>query len=359
MAENQDGQEKTENASGKKLTEARDRGQISKSVDVTTAAVILFGGMTLFTLGGGIISDYKSFMSDMLHNSYAITLTEHNVPYYFSELTLLLAKLLLPLLGVITAIILAAEISQVGFHFATKKFTEGMRWGQIFNPMPGIKRVFFSSHSYFELLKSILKLSLIGLVVWNALSGKEEKLLDLAGKPFLEFAAFMKDIAFELFWKVGLAYIVIAAGDLFYQKWKYKQDMKMTKREVKDESKQSEGDPQVKSRIRGLMRARFKAILAKNVPKADVIVTNPTHFAVAIAYKAGEMSAPKVVAKGADFLALKIREIAAAHGIPIVEEPPLARALYAGCDIDREIPEEHFRAVAKILAYVYGLKKGA
>ncbi len=250
----------------------------------------------------------------------------------------------------------SADIAQVGFHFAGKKFTEGLKWKQIFNPFSGIKRILFSSYSIVELIKSFAKLGLLGLLIYQILYKKDKELVGLLERPFVDVANFMISVAFELIWKVGLAYAMIALGDYFYQKWKFKQDMKMTKTELKDETKQAEGDPLMKSKIRTLMRGRIRQMMLKNVKTADVIITNPTHFAVALSYKAGAMHAPKVVAKGLDFLALKIREIAKENDIPIVEDPPLARAIYFNVDFEQEIPDSLFKAVAQVLAYVYTLK---
>ena len=181
--------------------------------------------------------------------------------------------------------------------------------------------------------------------------------MGISSKPYQEIGAFMVSITTELLWKIGLAYLAIALGDYYFQKWKFNEDQKMTKREVKDESKQSEGDPQIKQRIRALGRQRLKKIMLMRTKQADVVITNPTHYAVALAYKPESMSAPLVLAKGSDYLALKMREIAKDNKVPIVENPPLARALYAACEPDQEIPEKLFKAVAEVLAYIYRLKK--
>jgi flagellar biosynthetic protein FlhB len=167
----------------------------------------------------------------------------------------------------------------------------------------------------------------------------------------------MASISIELVIKVGVVYIVIAVSDALFQKWQHKEDLKMTKQEVKDENKQSEGDPMVKARMRQIMRSKIRSAMMKSTAEADVVITNPTHYAVALKYEMGQMTAPKVVAKGADFLAARIREIATDNNVPIVEEPPLARAIYFNVEVDDEIPENLFKAVAQILAYIYNLKK--
>lgn len=357
MAENKEGQEKTDSASAKKLRDAREKGQVSKSSDVTTAGILLLGGLSVFLFGGALLGTYQGFMKTVFTNIATITINDYSFTHYFSKLLIFMASLILPIILTIFTIAIAGEVAQVGLKWASKKFTsEGMRWEQVFNPFKGMKRIFWSKNSMVELLKSIMKILLLSLVVFFVLRSKDDDIIGLMERPFSDIGTFMADISFELVWKVGVAYLLIAAGDYFWQKWRFAEDMKMTKQETRDEGKQMEGDPQVKARIRQLMRGRLRHIMMDNVPKADVIITNPTHFAVALSYKSGEMNAPKLVAKGADFLAARIRESAKEHGIPIVEQPPLARAVFYGVDVNEEIPEQLFKAVAQVLAYVYSIK---
>lgn len=356
MAENQDGQEKTEDATSKKLSDSRDRGQVSKSMDVTTAGVLLFGGLIVFTLGKPLIVNFQEFMKETLRNSATTSLTELSFPSMFNHFIIVLASMLLPILFFVGVIAALGDISQVGFHFASKKFTEGLDFKKVFNPISGLKKVFISKQSLFELTKNLLKVFILGIVVWSVLYNKDIVILSLVEKPFFEVGNLMSSIALELFLKVSVVYIAIAVADYYYQKWQYKENMKMTKKEVKEESKQSEGDPQIKGRIRSMMRSQLRKIMMSKVPEADVVITNPTHFAVALRYKSGENSAPVVVAKGLDFLAQKIKQIAYENDIPIVENPPLARQIYKLVEVEQEIPEELFKAVAEILAYIYSLK---
>jgi flagellar biosynthesis protein FlhB len=357
MAENKDGQEKTELATTKRLKDAADKGQVSKSQDVTTSALLLFGGMTVFIFGVPLIQNYLSFMSLTFINSTGFVFTDQNVVHGFYTIVALLAKVLLPIVLVILFIAYAGEIAQVGFQVASKKFTEGLRWKQIFNPFSGMKRIFFSKHALIELLKSLVKILLLGFIVWSVLSGKGDEIVGLLERPYMDIAVFMASLSFELVLKMGIAYIFIAVADFYYQKWKFKEDMKMTKQETKEESKQMEGNPMIKARMRQIMNTKMRKIIMSNVRRADVVITNPTHFAVALQYTSGEMSAPKVVAKGVDFLAKRIRDIATENDIPIIEDPPLARNIFFNVDIDEEIPENLFKAVAQILAYVFSLKQ--
>ena len=357
MAQNKDGAEKTEQATPKRLNEARDRGQVAKSMDVTTAAILLIGGLSIFMFINSISHNVTDLSRSVLGNLSNITLTEQNIPTYFTKFALFLLKVVGPVIFLIFVIALAAEIAQVGFKIATKKFTEGSHIKQIFNPFQNLKRIFFSSYSLFELGKGILKIIILGLVAYSVLQNKDKELVSLLQMPFNEIVNLMFRISLELVWKMGVVYIIIAAADFFFQKWKFKNDMKMTKQEVKEEWKQMEGDPLIKSRIRSMMRGRLRQIMLKNVPSADVIVTNPTHFAIALKYDQKEMSAPRVIAKGVDYLALKIREIASENDVPIIENPPLARQIYYNVEVDQEIPEELYQAVAQVLAYIYSLRE--
>jgi flagellar biosynthetic protein FlhB len=356
MAENQDGQEKTENATSKRKSETRNKGQVAKSTDVTTASVLLIGGSAVFLMGGGILSSYKDFSKEIFGNLEKVNLTEITFPLLFNEVLGFIAMIVLPIMLLVMTVAITSEISQIGFHFASQKFTKGLNFKKIFNPFPGMKRIFSSKHTLFELAKNFTKVLILGIVVWTALSKKQELILSLAEKPFADVGMVMSSIALEILLKLCTVYVIIAFADYKYQKWKFREDLKMTKTEVKEEAKQSEGDPKIKAQLRRLMTMRIRTLMLKNVKSADVVITNPTHYAVAIKYQQGLMSAPRVIAKGMDFLALKIREIATENNIPIVEEPPLARALYKHCELEQEIPENLFKAVAQVLAYIYALK---
>jgi len=358
MAENKEGQEKTEFPTPKRLVESKDKGQVAKSTDVTTAGLILLGGMTVFIFGNPLFEHYRKFMRNVLYNSSSIPITDESIINLVHLLAGFLVKVLLPIILIIFIIAYAGEIAQVGFTIASKKFTnEGMRWKQVFNPFSGLKRIFFSKRSLFELAKSIAKIVVLGGIVVLVLYGKDDEMVGLLTRPYLDIAEYMVDLSFELVWKVGLVYILIAVADFVYQRWQHREDLKMTKQEIKDEMKQSEGDPQIKGRMKQMMQGRIRSSMMKNAEEADVVITNPTHYAIALKYKVGEMEAPVVVAKGADHLAFKIRDIAENNDVPIVEEPPLARTLYFNVEVDDEIPENLFKAVAQILAYIYNLKQ--
>lgn len=357
MAETPEGREKTEPASARRIQEARQRGQVAKSVDITTAAMIFLGGLIAMLYLSVISLQMQEYFKSSIKDSFTVQLTDNSVQALIVSVLLFLAKLLLPLIFLFFTIILISEISQVGFHIATKKFTKGLNLSKIFNPLPGIKRIFFSGRSYFELAKNLLKLGILGWVVYSILRKYVEDNVNLISMSLQDISKTLFNISLELILKVGAVYVLVAFIDRYYQRYRYKEDLKMTKEEVKEEMRQSEGDPMVKSRVRNLMRQRLRRIIFQSVKQADVIVTNPTHFAVALEYKPEIMNAPIVVAKGLDFMALRIREIAEENQIPVVEEPPLAQALYYSVEVDQEIPEFLFKAVAQVLAYVYILKQ--
>jgi flagellar biosynthetic protein FlhB len=217
--------------------------------------------------------------------------------------------------------------------------------------------MFFSGSSLVELFKSLLKLGIIVLFTYNVLDGLITSSMSLADFTIEQIVDFMLDAAYSLIWKIALVYAAIAGVDLIYQRIKFKRNMMMTKQEVKEENKQNEGDPQIKSRIRTAQRAMANKRMMQNIPQADVVITNPTHFAIAIKYDMKKDAAPKVVAKGMDELALKIKEIARKHNVPLHEDRPLARALYKACNVGDQIPATLFKAVAQILAYIFQLRK--
>lgn len=356
MAENKEGQEKTESATPKRLQEAKEKGQVSKSTDITTSVMLLIGGMALFIAGSNIYTNMVKFFDYSFRNFWHIELTEANILKLYPDLIGFIASLILPLLVLFTFLILAAEISQVGLTLATKKWTDPETYKKLFKIGSGLKRIFFSSQSFFELLKSIAKVLLLGAVISWVIYGELEAIVTVPLQHYTAVLILMGELSFKIVLAIGLVYILIAVSDLMFQKWKHKEDMKMTKQEVKDENKQSEGDPHMKGKLKGLIRSRFRKMMIQNVAEADVVVTNPTHFAVALKYDNGNMGAPRVIAKGADFLAARIRDVAKANNIQIVEDAPLARTLFYNVEVDMEIPENLYKAVAQVLAYVFSLK---
>lgn len=348
-----DGQEKTEQASGKRLTEGREKGQVAKSSEINSFA-IFSAGMLMIFFTQHYMSKQISDLTINTFNSFNIrNINQDTFIIIIREAILTFLLTIAPILGALFLVALVAGIGQVGFHFSLKALAP--KFGK-FNPFTGIKKLLLSPRSLIEVAKSLIKLAIIGGLTYSILSQfvlKSEALVELSIPQIL---AFMIDAAYTLIWKLSLAYFLIAAIDFVYQKVKYKKDMMMTKQEVKEENKQTEGDPQIKARIRKVQFQAAKNRMMKKVPTADVVITNPTHYAIALKYDMTKNIAPKVLAKGVDELAQRIKKIAIENNVPLHEDRELARALYRICDIGDEIPSTLFKAVAQVLAYVYQLK---
>jgi len=261
-------------------------------------------------------------------------------------------ELLLPLMGAVFVTALAANLFQVGFQVSSKAITPKL---DKFNVIKGIGNL-FSLKSFVELFKSMIKLFVIGSVAYLAIKGEVSDIVNLGDAPVAFIFLFIFKGMFKIFLWVILIMILVAIGDYSYQKWQYEKDLRMTKQEVKEEHKETEGDPHVKSRIRSIQIQAARKRMMQQVPKADVVVTNPTHLAIAIRYDAQSMDAPQVVAKGAGHVAERIKALAAEHGVPVVENKELARNLYRVIEVGEQVPSEFFKTVAELLAYVYKLK---
>ncbi len=349
-----DGQEKTEQATGKKLGDARDRGEVAKSMEINSLAV--FGsGLTMIYLTKSFLGEQLStFSTDIFRNIATMKLNANLVQEYMINWALILFTLLGPVLLAIVVISIISNVSQVGFKFTSKAMKPTL--GK-FNPISGIKRILFSPRSLLEILKSIVKLTIIVLFAYYVIEGMIPDTIGLVNLSLEDTVEFMLNSAFTMIWKIVLFFSVIAAADFIYQKMKFKKEMMMTKVEVKEENKQTEGDPHVKSKQRQKMFQTARRRMMKDVPTADVVITNPTHFAIALKYDLQKDGAPKVVAKGTDELAQRIKKIATENNVPLYEDRELARALYKACDIGDEIPANLFKAVAQILAYIFSMRK--
>lgn len=350
MAKNEGGQEKTEQPTGRRLSKAREEGQVAKSQEVNSFAMILAGVATLLTFGGYLGDKISEMTVGIFGALGTIDLHVGVLQAYAYEGLAYLATLLFPFFLVFIVVALAVSFWQVGFLFSTKPLK--LKLNKL-NIIEGIKNKFFSKNMLVDTAKSVAKLVVIAVVSYLILKDAIFESVGLIAFTPEMILSYMVDSAASFTWKVGIALAVIAIIDFKWQKRKHIQDLKMTKQEVKDETKQSEGDPTVKSRIRGKQMAMARQRVNVEVPKADVVVTNPTHFAVALEYKMGSASAPKVLAKGVDRMAQRIKEIAREHDVPIHEDRELARALYKECEVGDEIPESLFKAVAQALAYVF------
>ena len=344
------GDDKTEEPTSKKRSDAKQKGQVGRSTEMSTAFVLLIGFFVIKVLWEGIYTDIATYTTYVFSHLDQPTDTE-NVVRIFIGIMELLARTALPIMLSIMFVGLAINLFQVGLTFSTEAI--GFKLDKL-NPINGFGRI-FSKRSLIELLKSLLKIAIIGYFLYTYLVGQL-----LAMPQFIYYdlgtsLALISKIVFDMAFEVIGVIMILGFLDFGYQKWQTTQDLKMSKQEVKDEMKQTEGDPQIKGKIKQKQRQMAMSRMMQEVPKADVIVTNPTHFAVALQYHKG-MVAPLIVAKGQDLVAQKIKGIAREANVPIVENRPLARALYASADIGDTVPSELYQAVAEVLAYVYRLK---
>ena len=344
------GGEKTEEPTSNKRADARKKGQVGRSQELNTAFVLLVGFFTLKLLWDSIYLSIASYTTYVFTNLNQSVDTE-NIIHIFIGIIVVLAKTAFPIMLAIMLIGLAINFFQVGLNFNTESIEFKL---DKLNPINGFGRI-FSKRSLVELAKSFFKILVIGFFLYRFI---HEQILAMPQFMFFDLTtslALVAEIIFQMAFIVIGVIMIMALMDYGYQKWQTTQDLKMTKQEVKDEMKQSEGDPQIKGKIRQKQRQMAMARMMKEVPKADVIVTNPTHYAIALSYQQG-MSAPLVVAKGQDLVAQRIKEIAREARVPIIENKPLARAIYAAVQIGDAIPQELYQAVAEVLAYVYRLK---
>lgn len=358
FAKDGEGGEKTEPATAKKLKEARDDGQVSKSKELSAAVdlIVLFLVLKVFIsyIGEKLLNIFPLLYNktaDIINDSgggMSLFTASSLINNVMGVILMILAPVFI--IGVICCIIV--NIFQVGWKVTTKPMKPK---GSKINPLSGFKRI-FSKDSLFELVKSIAKIVLIIYVAYLAIKDHQNELFLLYEIPLLQVIILVGDIVINAGIRIGMVYLVVGFADWFYQKHKFNEDMKMTKQEVKDEYKNTEGNPEIKGRQKSKMREASQRRMMQDIPTADVVITNPTHLAVAIRYDAERNAAPMVVAKGEDFLAAKIREAAKEHNIEIVENKPLARMLYANVDIGAEVPPELYQAVAEVLAFVYSLK---
>ena len=342
--------EKTEEPTAKKRQDARKKGQVGKSQELSTAFVLLAGFFLLKVLWSGIYADIANYTT-YIFSHLDQTLDTEGLMTLLIGVMEIMARTAMPIMLGIMIVGLGVNFYQVGIMFSVDQLQPDL--GKL-NPLTGVGRM-FSKRSLVELIKSLLKIAIIGVILYlflrDELLGMPQFIYFDLPKSLQEMAGIVFKMAFQI---IGVI-MVLAVLDLGYQKWQTTQDLKMTKQEVKDEFKQTEGDPQIKGKIRQKQRQMAMARMMQEVPKADVIVTNPTHFAVALQYHKG-MVAPLVLAKGQDLVAKRIKDIARENRVPIVENRPLARALYASTEVGDLVPAELYQAVAEVLAYVFRLR---
>ena len=351
---NDEGGEKTEEPTAKKLSDARDEGQAPRSQDLNTAAmlIVLILGVKIF---GGFIYDriYETYyyvmtnMSDYATNEFTLGRSENL--FHLGMREILFTILPISLIGVLVAFVVG--VWQVKWKITTKPLKPKP---SKLNPIKGMKRI-FSKDKLVELLKALIKLGVLFWVVYSYIQDEWGLIINIYQLDPVNAVHLIIETVLDIAFRVAVVFLMIAFADWIYQKRKFRKDMKMTKQEVKDEYKNSEGNPEIKGAIRRKMQEASRRRMMQALPEADVVITNPTHLAVALKYDKDSAEAPIVTAKGADFLAEKIKEIARENRIQIVENKPLARMLYHNVEIGAEIPPELYQMVAEILAYVYSL----
>ena len=355
MADIDKDQERTEQASPRRRDEARNKGQVAKSPEVASAAILLACTIFFYFGSGGMIERLMDLTRWTLRESGTTSVSLTNINALMWGWAWKLFLVMAPLLLTVVIAGLLANYLQIGFIFSTETLTPKF---EKIDPIKGFLRL-ASLRSLVELIKSLLKMAIISVVVWFTLKDELQNMIPLMEDSLWGILLYTGRISFKILITTCWILIVLAILDYLYQRWEFEKGIRMSRQELKDEYKQTEGDPHVKSRIRRIQREAARKRMMANVPKADVVITNPTHLAVAIRYDPEKMYAPTVVAKGAGFVAERIREIAAAHRVPVIENKPVAQLLYKTVDVDQAIPEDLYRAVAEILAYVYGLKERA
>ncbi|WP_448872758.1 flagellar biosynthesis protein FlhB [Desulfobulbus propionicus] len=352
MAEENTSGERTESPSAKRRADFRKKGQVAQSREVQTAA--LFSLILLFWIFYAPVfwGKLQQLLATVWRSSGEYAITVSSLMQLAYHLGAALAMIVVPLFLVALIVGFFSTFFQIGWLFTTEPLTPDLTK---LDPIKGMAR-FFSKRALVEVIKSLLKVALIGWVAYKTIQGEFAQALVLTETPVNGTIVYLAKTAALVMAKVAAIMIVLAILDYAFVRWEMEEKMKMTKQEQKEEMKETEGDPHIKSKIRSIQQQMARRRMMAAVPSADVVITNPTHIAVAVQYEAGRMEAPIVLAKGQGLVAEKIREIAREHDVPLVENPPVARLLHSKVDIGQTIPEEMFKAVAEILAYVYSLK---
>ncbi|MFT5486887.1 MAG: flagellar biosynthetic protein FlhB [Paracoccaceae bacterium] len=353
MAEqSSDKSQKTEEPTQKKLDDSRKKGEIANSREVSHWFMILAATIIVALMAPSLSTDVKLVLQKFLAMPHAMPIEKGNLATIVGDVAAEIGFIMIIPAVLFLAAAFGSSIVQGGLVVAVERITPKLDRA---SPLAGMKRL-FSFKSVAEFLKGIFKITIVGAVATMLVLPYFEGLEQLVKMEMIGAAAILHSLVSRLLVGVLAVVTVIAVIDFLYQRFEHMKQMRMSHQEIKDEFKQTEGDPMIKGRLRQIRQERARQRMTSAVPEASVVITNPTHFAVALKYELNEMDAPVLLAKGQDFLALKIREIAEEHNIPIIENPPIARALYAGVEVDQEIPPEHFKAVAEIIGYVFRLK---
>lgn len=335
--------------SPRKLQKARERGNVARSQDLNSGVLLLVSGLGLYVLGPVAFGEMIEMMRYYFGDLSVIEVSTGTMQPLLIQALLFMAPMLLPFMLLLMAFGIAINVTQFGFVFSGEALQPKF---ERVNPIKGFQRM-FSLRSLVELIKSLTKLSVIGFIAYLTVRDRVPEIISLMNLNPLSAGTAVWGLVFTVWWRIGLAMLAIGLFDFAYQRWQFMQDQRMTRQEAQDELKQLEGDPRIKQRVRQIQRQMAMQRMMAEVPEAEVVITNPTTYAIAIRYDAGNMEAPKLVAKGARRVAERIRDIAIENEVPIVERPELARTLFRDVEIGGYVPEQLFRAVAEVLAYVY------
>ena len=350
MAEGADKESKTEEPTQRKLDEARKKGDVVKSMDIPQWASLAAAFGVMAIAGGWMVRDLAEALAPLIARPHAYEISSAGMQDILHSAMWASAPILLGVMLTAAVAGAAGSLLQTGLLFSPSKIKPELKK---LSPMEGFKRL-FGVDALVQFLKSLIKLCAIGFIVWMVFKPHARELETLAALDPMAMLLVARDMLFALF-AASLAFLGLGAGlDYFWQRHRFMARQRMSKEELKEEFKNTEGDPHVKAKLKQIRFERSRQRMMQAVPKATVVVTNPTHYAVALRYEPGDTPAPICVAKGVDAMALKIREIATEHGVPIIEDVPLARALYAAIDVDDTIPRQHFEAVAKIIGFILG-----
>ncbi len=352
MAEDQDDSQKTEDPTRKRLDEAHERGQSVNSRETNHFTILLAFTFILSWLGPHLLTRTQASLSKFIERPESISVNRSDIGGLFIDIIQNAASILFIPFVLFICAVFASTFLQNNFVFSVEPIIPKF---EKISPMKGLSRL-FSMRSLVEFLKGLAKLIVTGFVAWHAVQPYFSHVEKLPQSTLMGMLGFLSMTTQRMLVGICIVMFFLALMDYIYQYFQFMKNLRMTKQEIKDEYKQQEGDPHIKQRLRQIRMERARKRMMAAVPTADVIVTNPTHYSIALKYDADSMRAPRVVAKGMDNIALRIREVAREHDIPLVENPPLAQALYATVEIDQEIPNEHYKAVAEVITYVYRLK---
>ena len=353
MAESSDGQEKTELPTEKRIKESREKGQVARSKELGTFAILIGAGASFLIMGGSMLEGLLALIHEALTPSRDLIFDPDR---FFAHLLGMILETILVLAPFFAVMVVAAIVSGTimsGWNFSTKAFA--FKANKL-DPIKGIGRI-FGWKGLVEMLKSFAKFLLVAIVATVLLRSQANELIGLGGEALPQALSHMASILSWDFLIVSASLLLVVAVDIPFQLWDHQRQMKMTKQEIKEEGKQTEGSPEVKGRQRRIQMEMAQQRMMDAVPDADVVITNPTHYAIALKYDSVQMAAPQLVAKGSDLVAGQIRAIAKEHDVPIVSAPPLARAIFYSTKLEQAIPEGLYRAVAQILAYIFQLKQ--